>query len=122
MAAATAAFSLSYRQPWTALMDDHPLTHDRWALPDDPEHGVVRFADLRKMERACQGIWAIARIVGNNANEPDATGAQPLDAWVVSNLIGGVESLCDHLADLVGSALDETQLNFVSTATPKPIH
>lgn len=103
-------------------MDDHPLTHDRWALPDDPEYGVVRFADLRKMERACQGIWAIARIVGNNANEPDATGAQPLDAWVVSNLIGGVESLCDHLADLVGSALDETQLNFVSTATPKPIH
>ncbi|MNY77107.1 hypothetical protein D3C86_2169080 [compost metagenome] len=73
------------------------------------------------MERACLGIWAIARIVGNNVNEPGATGAQPLDAWVVSNLIGGVESLCDHLADLVESALLETQLNLASTATFKPI-
>ncbi|WP_082601427.1 hypothetical protein [Achromobacter sp. Root83] len=103
-------------------MNDHPNTYDRWALPDDPEHGTVRLNDLRKMERACQGIWAIARIVGNSATEPDATGAQPLDAWVVSNLIGGVESLCDHLADLVGSALDGTQLNFRSVATPKPSH
>lgn len=103
-------------------MDDHPLTYDRWALPDDPEFGVVRFADLRKMERACLGIRAIARIVGNDVNEPDATGTQPLDSWVVSNLIGGVESLCDHLADLVGSALGEAQLDFGSIASSKPIH
>ncbi|MNK83903.1 hypothetical protein D3C87_1037360 [compost metagenome] len=101
-------------------MNDHPYTYDRWALPDDSEHGVVQLADLRKMERACQGIWAIARIVGNNAIEPDATGAQPLDGWIVSNLIGGIESLCDHLTDLVESALDERQLNFVSTAASKP--
>ncbi len=94
-------------------MDDHPLTHDRWALPDDPEHAVVRFGDLRKMERACLGIWAIARIVGNNANEPDTTGTHPLDEWVVSNLMGGVESLCDHLADLVESALNETPQNLL---------
>lgn len=29
-------------------MDDHPLTHDRWATPDDPEFCTVRFADFRK--------------------------------------------------------------------------
>lgn len=91
-------------------MNDHPYTLDRWATPDDPEHGAVRFSDLRKMERACQGIWAIARIVGNNANESDTGGAQPLDPWVASNLLGGIESLCDHIADLVESALDGSRL------------
>lgn len=90
------------------MMDDHPLTHDRWATPDDPEFFTVRFADFRKMERACAAIWAIARIVGNGANEPEASGGQPLDAWIMSNLIGGIESLCDHMADLVGSNLDES--------------
>ncbi|RPJ92393.1 hypothetical protein DY367_07765 [Achromobacter xylosoxidans] len=91
-------------------MNDHPLTHDRWATPDDPEFCTVRFADFRKMERACAAIWAIARIVGNGANEPEASGGRPLDAWIMSNLIGGIESLCDHMADLVGSNLDESNL------------
>jgi len=89
-------------------MDDHLLTHDRWATPDDAELCTVRFADFRKMERACAAIWAIARIVANGANEPEASGAQPLDAWIMSNLIGGIESLCDYMADLVGSNLDES--------------
>lgn len=103
-------------------MNDHPYTYDRWATPNDAEQGVVRLTDLRKMERACQGIWAIARIVGNNANEPAATGAPPLDGWIASNLIGGIESLCDHLADLVGSALDGTQMNFGRVTAQKPTH
>ena len=77
-------------------MNDHPFTYDRWATPDDPEFALVRVDDLRKMERACQGIWAIARIVGNSVNEPGATGAQPFEPWVMSNLMGSVESLCDH--------------------------
>lgn len=89
-------------------MDDHSLTHDRWATPDDPEFCPVRFADFRKMERACAAIWAIARIVGNGANEPEASGGQPLDAWTMSNLIGGIESLCDHMANLGGSILDDS--------------
>ncbi|WZB71907.1 hypothetical protein WJ968_09400 [Achromobacter xylosoxidans] len=72
-------------------MNDHPLTLDRWATPDDPEFGVVRVADIRKVERACLGIWAISRIVGNGVNEPQDTGIQPLDPWVVSNLLGGIE-------------------------------
>ncbi|PTN48666.1 hypothetical protein DAI43_28635 [Achromobacter xylosoxidans] len=91
-------------------MDDHPLTHDRWATPDDPEFVTVRFAALRKMERGCSAIWAIARIVGNSANESEASGSQPPDMWVMSNLIGGIESLCDHLADLVASTIDESNL------------
>ncbi|WP_454677221.1 hypothetical protein [Achromobacter marplatensis] len=87
-------------------MSDHPFTYDRWATPDDPEIGVVRVGDLRKIERACLGIWAIARIVGNGVNEPGAAEEQPLDAWVVSNLMGGVESLCDHIAALIDAAIE----------------
>lgn len=96
-------------------MKDNPFTYDRWATPDDPEFGVVRFDDLRKMERACQGIWAIARIVGNSVNEPAATGVRPLDAWIVSNLMGSVESLCEHLAELVAVALDEPLSSLTET-------
>lgn len=92
-------------------MENNPFTYDRWATPDDPEFGVVRFDDLRKMERACQGIWAIARIVGNSVNEPGASGARPLDAWVVSNLMGGVESLCDHLAGLTAVSTNTSKLD-----------
>lgn len=102
-------------------MGDHPLTHDRWATPDDPEFGMVRFADLRKMERACAAIWAIARIVGNGANEPEAIGGQPLNAWIMSNLIGGIESLCDHIADLVESTIEGSQLDCRLTACAKPV-
>lgn len=103
-------------------MNDHPYTLDRWATPDDPEIASIRFADLRKIERACQGIWAIARIVGNSANEPESAGAQPLDPWVTSNLLGGIESLCDHVADLVEVALDGAQVGFGFSAEENPVH
>jgi len=103
-------------------MNDHPYTLDRWAAPDDPEHGVVRFADLRKIERACQGIWAISRIVGNSASEPDISGNQPLDPWVVSNLLGGIESLCDHIAELVEAAPGEPQRESQFAKEIQPIH
>lgn len=104
-------------------MKDNPFTYDRWATPDDPEFGVVRFDDLRKMERACQGIWAIARIVGNSVNEPGASGARPLDEWVTSNLMGGVESLCDHLAGLVETAIDEPSRHLPQSAdTATSVH
>lgn len=104
-------------------MENNPFTYDRWATPDDPEFGVVRFDDLRKMARACQGIWAIARIVGNGVNEPGASGARPLDAWVVSNLMGSVESLCDHLAGIVDVAIDEPSRHLPQSAeTAAPVH
>lgn len=93
-------------------MDDHPLNHDRWATPDDPEFVTVRLAAFRKVERACAAIWAIARIVEHNASQSEAGSTQPLDAWAESNLLGGIESLCDHVADLVESALDDSSLNF----------
>ena len=44
-------------------------------------------------------------MVGNSASEPDATGSQPLDAWTVATLLGGVESLCDHIGTLTESML-----------------
>lgn len=103
-------------------MNDHPYTLDRWATPDDPENGSVRFADLRKIERACQGIWAIARIVGNSVDEPDSNDEQPLDPWVASNLLGGVESLCDHISDLLGMALEGAFLEAKLTPEEKPVH
>jgi len=62
-------------------MSDHPFTYDRWALPGDPEFGVVRVGDLRKIERACLGIWAIAKIVGNGVWEPGGTGGRE-DRWM----------------------------------------
>lgn len=82
-------------------MSDHPFTYDRWATPDDPEFGVVRVDDLRKIEKACLGIWAIARVVGNCANDLEAAEEQSFDLGVVSNLMGSVESLCEHIADLL---------------------
>ena len=101
-------------------MSDHPFTYDRWATPGDPEFGVVRFDDLRKIERACLGIWAIARIVGNSANESDASRAASVVAWMDSNLLGGVESLCDQIIDLVHRAALTPHLDAqtVEAATP----
>ncbi|WZB61717.1 hypothetical protein WJ970_32890 [Achromobacter xylosoxidans] len=48
-------------------------------------------------------------MVGNSASEPDATGSQPLDAWTVATLLGGVESLCDHIGTLTESMLDQAR-------------
>ncbi|MBQ2649518.1 MAG: hypothetical protein IJF82_19355 [Achromobacter sp.] len=103
-------------------MNDHSYTLDRWATPDDPESVPIRFADLRKIERACQGIWAIARIVGNSATEPENTGAAPLEPWVSANLLGGVESLCDHIMDLVDTALNGTGLELGGVAPTGSVH
>ncbi|WP_081534376.1 hypothetical protein [Achromobacter marplatensis] len=88
-------------------MSDQSFTYDRWAAPDDPEFVVVRVGDLRKIERACWGIWGIARVVGNGVSEPGATGATPLPGWAVSNLMGAVESLCEQIADLAASSMDK---------------
>lgn len=98
-------------------MNDHPFTYDRWAAPDDPEFAVVRVDDLRKMERACQGIWAIALIVGNSVNEEDSSDAQPLDNWIVSNLVGGVQALCDHISELIGDSLDAPRSEYERSST-----
>ncbi|CUJ39613.1 MULTISPECIES: hypothetical protein [Achromobacter] len=103
-------------------MNDHSYTLDRWATPDDPESVPIRFADLRKIERACLGIWAIARIVGNSATEPEGTGAEPLEPWISANLLGGIESLCDHIADLAESAMDGARLDIGVAMTEGALH
>ena len=48
-------------------------------------------------------------MVGNSAAEPDATGAQPLDAWTVASLMGGVECLCEHLGVLTETMLEQAR-------------
>jgi hypothetical protein len=101
-------------------MDYHPYTYDRWAAPDDPEFAVVRVSDLRKIERACEGIWAIARIVGNGASEPGALEAQALDDWIASNLVGGIEALCDHISEFIGVALNNPRSIFEASLVTTP--
>ena len=81
-------------------MQSHPLTQNPWSVDTDLELGSVPLAHLHHINRARCAIEAIARMVGNSASEPDATGSQPLDAWTVVALMGGVESLCDHVSSL----------------------
>lgn len=89
-------------------MSDQSFTYDRWAAPDDPEFVVVRVGDLRKIERACWGIWAIARILGIGASGTETTEQYSPDKWAVLNLTGGVESLCEQLVGVVEAATDGT--------------
>lgn len=81
-------------------MQSHPLTQNPWVIDTDPELGVVPLANLQHIDRTRHAIDAIARLVGNSACEPDATGAQPLGAWTITALMGGVQSLCDHIGTL----------------------
>ena len=70
-------------------MQSHPLTQNPWSVDADPEHGLVPLSPLYQIDRARYAIAAMARMVGNSASEPDATGGQPLDAWTVAALMGG---------------------------------
>lgn len=55
-------------------MQSHPLAQNPWSVESASELGTVRLS--------------LARMVGNSASEPDATGGQPLDAWTVAVLMG----------------------------------
>lgn len=90
-------------------MQSHPLTQNPWLVDTDPEHGLVPLAPLYNIERARFAIETIARLVGNSASEPDATGAQPLDAWTVAALMGGVEGLCAHVGTLTDALLESAR-------------
>ncbi|KAG1241403.1 hypothetical protein G6F68_016756 [Rhizopus microsporus] len=75
------------------------------------------------MERACAAIWAIARIVGNCANEPEASGGKPLDAWIMSNLIGGIVTVAQqpvHTFDAMPDCLTGEQAACQSTERQPP--
>ena len=59
-------------------MTQHSLTQDPWFVDANPEFGLVPLSHLYNIDRARYAISSIARLVGNSASEPDATGAQPL--------------------------------------------
>lgn len=90
-------------------MQSHPLTQNPWSIDTDPELGVVPLGHLHHIDRTRHAIDAIARLVGNSACEPDATSAQPLGAWTIAALMGGVQSLCDHLGTLTDSMLEQAR-------------
>lgn len=98
-------------------MTNHPLTQNPWSIETDPEHGLVALANLHHIDRTRHAIETIARMVGNSAAEPDATGSRPLDAWTIATLMGGVESLCDYLGILADSMLEQAR-----TSGAKPAH
>lgn len=90
-------------------MTQHPFTQNPWSVDTDPELGVVALAHLHHVDRTRHAIDAIARLVGNSAFEPDATGAPPLDAWTVAALMGGVQSLCDYVGTLTDAMLEQSR-------------
>lgn len=90
-------------------MQSNPLTDNPWSVDTNPEHGLVPLSPLYNIDRARYAIASIARLVGNSASEPDATGAQPLDAWTVAALMGGVEGLCDHMGVMTDAMLESAR-------------
>jgi hypothetical protein len=90
-------------------MTQHPLTQNPWSTDTDPELGVVALAHLHHTDRTRHAIDAIARLVGNSAFEPDATGTQPMDPWTITALMGGVQSLCDYFGTLTDAMLEQAR-------------
>ena len=88
-------------------MPHHPLTQNPWSLDLNLESGPVSLSHLHQIDSARYAIHTIARIIGNSASEPDATGSPPLDAWSVAALMGGVEGLCEHLGTLTDAMLEQ---------------
>ncbi|KRB08421.1 hypothetical protein [Achromobacter sp. Root170] len=87
-------------------MQSHPLTENPWSVDSNPDLGSVRLSHVYNIDRARCAIASIARLVGNSASEPDATGAEPLDAWTVTALLGGVEGLCEHMGVMTEAMLE----------------
>ncbi|OCZ65379.1 hypothetical protein A7P23_17195 [Achromobacter xylosoxidans] len=90
-------------------MQSHPLTQNPWQIDSDREFGPVSLSHLHQLDRARFAIQTIARLVGNSASEPAATGSQPLDAWTVAALMGGVEGLCEHVGTLTDAMLESAR-------------
>ena len=100
----------------------HPLTQNPWLIDTDRESGPVFLSHLHQLDRTRYAIQTIARMVGNSASEPDATGAPPLDPWAVTALMGGVESLCEHLGTLTEAMLDQALQPEDNREAPTPPH
>lgn len=103
-------------------MQSNSLTENPWSVDTNPEYGQVPLSNLYNIDRARYAIASIARLVGNSASEPDATGAQPLDAWTVSALMGGVEGLCDHMGAMTDVMLESARACAEDVDHADPIH
>lgn len=105
------------RQPHAA--PPHPKP---WQIDTDRESGPVSLSHLHQLDRTRYAIQTIARMIGNSASEPDATGSPPLDPWAVTALMGGVESLCEHLGTLTEAMLDQALQSGDEREAPNPTH
>ena len=103
-------------------MQSNPLTDNPWSVDTNPEHGLVPLSHLYNIDRARYAVASIARLVGNSASEPDATGAQPLDAWTVAALMGGVEGLCDHIGAITDVMLESARGSAEDVDRADPTH
>ncbi len=103
-------------------MQSHPLTESPWSVDTNPEHGLVLLSHLYNIDRARYAIASIARLGGNSASEPDATGAQPLDAWTVAALLGGVEGLCEHMGVMTEAMLETARACSQDADFAEPTH
>ena len=103
-------------------MTQHSLTQDPWFVDSNPELGLIPLSHLYNIDRARYAIASIARLVGNSASEPDATGAQPLDPWTVTALLGGVEGLCEHMGVMTEAMLETARACAQDTDSADPTH
>lgn len=103
-------------------MQSNPLTENPWSVDTNPELGLVPLSHLYNIDRARYAIASIARLVGNSASEPDATGSQPLDAWTVAALMGGVEGLCDHMGAMTDAMLESARACAQDAGRADPTH
>ncbi|MBV2161972.1 hypothetical protein EUC41_02110 [Achromobacter denitrificans] len=84
----------------------YPLTQNPWSVDTDREFGPDPPSHLYQIDRARYAIQTIARMVGNSASEPDATGSPPLD-WTVAASMGGVEGLCVHVGTVTDAMWEQ---------------
>lgn len=103
-------------------MPHHPLTQNPWSNDTDPELALVRLAHLHHIDRTRHAIDAIARLVGNSAFEPDATGSKPLDPWTIAALMGGVQSMCDYVGTLTDAMLEQARSTSTGTEMDRSLH
>jgi hypothetical protein len=79
----------------------HNLTFDRHAVAMKDEQLAFTLAEL---SRCADALLVIARIVGNNSQEPDSTGSTPLAVGVVSGLMSATEIIARYIDVRVGEA------------------
>ncbi|MGK8893720.1 hypothetical protein [Burkholderia gladioli] len=73
----------------------HPLTEDHFQL--SRELAVVHTSSIAAITRAANAVSTLSRIVHNSLSEPDASGAQPLDAHTVRAILAGIEVIGDAI-------------------------